>query len=122
MVDDQEPYLRILRHYLTDDGHQVETAVDGREALEKFLAADREGEGFELVITDKAMPGMNGEQLAEDVKAVAPGTAVILLTGLGVMEGDSLVRHRAVDLALLKPITHETLRASVGRVMAMQAA
>ncbi len=118
VVDDQEPYLKILRHYLTGDGHQVETAVDGREALEKFRAAGREGEGFELVITDKAMPGMNGEQLAADVKAMAPETAVILLTGLGILEDDDGSPHGSIDLALLKPITRSVLRASVGRVMA----
>ena len=118
VVDDQETYLRILRHYLTGDGHRVVTAVDGREALEKFRAAGAEGEGFDLVITDKAMPGMNGEQLAAGVKAMAPATAVILLTGLGVMEGESFECSASVDLALLKPITQADLRASVGRVMA----
>ena len=118
VVDDQEPFLKILRHYLTGDGHQVETAVDGLEALEKFRAADRRGGGFELVITDRAMPGMNGDQLAADVKAMAPETAVIMLTGLGLLENDEGPGHGSIDLALLKPITHATLRASVGRVMA----
>ena len=119
VVDDQEPYLRILRHYLTGDGHRVETATGGHEALEKFRAADKDGEGFELVITDKAMPGMNGEQLAADVKALAPETAVILLTGLGVLEGETpSLACESADLALLKPITQAELRASVGRVMA----
>ena len=119
VVDDQEPYLRVLRHYLTGDGHRVETAVDGREALEKFRAADLEGEGFDLVITDKAMPGMNGEQLAATIKAMARGTAVILLTGLGVLDEEGAgARSESVDLALLKPITQADLRASVYRVMA----
>ena len=118
MGDDQEPYLKILRHYLTGDGHQVETAVDGREALEKFRAASQGGEGFELVITDKAMPGMSGEQLAADVKTIAPETVVILLTGLSVVEDDNESPHGSIDLALLKPITRSVLRASVGRAMA----
>ena len=119
VVDDQEPYLKILRHYLTGDGHRVETAVDGLDAMKKFRAADREGEGFELVITDRAMPGMNGDQLAAGVKAMAPATAVILLTGLGRLENDEEgSRNGSIDLALLKPITQAVLRASVGRVMA----
>ncbi len=117
VVDDQEPYLKILRHYLTGDGHRVETALDGQEALEKFRAADREGNGFELVITDKAMPGMNGEQLAAGIKAQTPGTAVILLTGMGASE-DTDACDWAIDQVLLKPITQAVLRSSVGRVMA----
>ena len=118
VVDDQESYLKVLRHYLTGDGHRVETALDGREALEKFRAAGGGSEGFDLVITDKAMPEMNGEQLAAAVKALAPGTVVILLTGLGVLEGEATACPGAVDLALLKPITRSVLRASVGRVLA----
>ncbi len=118
VVDDQAPYLKILRHYLTGDGHQVETALDGVEALEKFRAADRDGEGFELVITDKAMPGMNGEQLAASIKALTPGTAVILLTGLGASDDDEDTRNWAVDQVLLKPITQAALRAAIHRVMA----
>ncbi len=118
VVDDQEPFLKILHHYLTGDGHQVETALDGAEALEKFRAADRGGEGFELVITDKAMPGMNGEQLAAGIKAQTPGTAVILLTGMGASDDDGDPRGWAVDQVLLKPITQAVLRSSIGRVMA----
>ena len=122
VVDDQEPYLKILRHYLTGDGHQVETAVDGREAMEKFRAAKKAGEGFDLVLTDKAMPNMNGDQLAAGVKAMTPGTPVILLTGLGTLDDETGARPGSVDLALLKPITRAVLRASVGRVMAGQPA
>ncbi len=73
MVDDQNRFPQDFAALPGEgDGHQVETALDGAEALEKFRAADRGGEGFELVITDKAMPGMNGEQLAAGIKAQTP--------------------------------------------------
>ena len=121
VVDDQEPYLKILRHYLTGDGHEVATASGSQEALEKFRAADRDGEGFELVITDKAMPGMNGGQLAASIKTQAPDTVVMLLTGMGASDEPDTCGW-AIDRVLLKPITQAVLRASVRDVMVGESA
>ena len=81
VVDDQAVLCEILVEYLSADGHEVETALDGYEALEKFRVASAHGEGFDLVITDRAMPGMNGDHLATGIKAMEPATRVILLTG-----------------------------------------
>jgi len=52
-VDDQPVLCEILVEYLESDGHRVTIAGSGEEALAKF----RE-ESFDLVITDKAMPGI----------------------------------------------------------------
>ena len=118
-VDDQEVFLNILRHYLTGDCHRVETAADGREALEKFRARVGTAEAFDLVITDKAMPHMSGEALAAEVKALAPQTRVVLLTGLSmsVQAGGGEAAGADIDLTLLKPVTLAALRGAVNRVM-----
>ena len=60
VVDDQEVLCEILVEYLAGEGHTVDTAFDGSKALAKFRAAEHGG-GYELVITDRAMPGMSGE-------------------------------------------------------------
>ena len=78
-VDDQPVLCEILVEHLTEDWHRVETAMDGREALEKFRAKAAI-DPFDLVITDRAMPHMNGEQLAAAIKAMNPDTRVIMLT------------------------------------------
>ena len=118
VVDDQPVFVNILRQYLTTDCHTVETALDGREALEKFRRRAGGSEPFDLVITDKAMPHMGGERLAAEVKALAPQTRVILLTGMSIPGKEESVDAAAVDLTLLKPVTHAVLRASISRVMA----
>ena len=111
VVDDQPVFVNILRHYLANDLHTVETAHDGSEALLKFGTRK-----FDLVITDRAMPHMRGEQLASAVKAVSPRTRVILLTGYGGAEvGD--VTDGAVDAVVLKPVTHAALRAIIAQTM-----
>ena len=89
----------------------VETAGDGFEALEKFRR-----QPFDLIITDKAMPRMSGEQLAAEVKALSPRTRVILLTGYGAIS-DLPPEASCVDLILDKPTTCNALREAIGKVM-----
>ncbi len=116
-VDDQEVLCEILVEHLAEDWHTVETAHDGRVALEKFRARAAAGEPFDLVITDKAMPHMSGEQLAEAAKALVPATRVILLTGMSIPGSETETASAAVDLILLKPVTHATLRQAISRAM-----
>lgn len=111
-VDDQEVLTEIVAEYLAEDLHHVETACDGGEAMEKFRARP-----FDLVITDMAMPGMGGEQLAAEVKGLHPRTRVILLTGYA-LSGDGGALPRNVDLMVDKPVTREALRHAVAVVMA----
>ena len=111
-VDDQPVLCEILVEYLTDEWHEVETASDGYEALEKFRRRP-----FDLIITDKAMPGMGGEQLAAQAKAISARTRVILLTGYGALS-DLAPESSSVDMVLDKPTTCNALREAVSKVMA----
>ena len=90
----------------------VETAADGAEALAKF----REN-NYDLVITNHAMPGMNGEQLASAIKEFSPPKPVILLTGFG--DSIKMNDHRPedIDLIVSKPITISELRRAIVQVM-----
>ncbi|MGD0766559.1 MAG: ATP-binding protein, partial [Dehalococcoidia bacterium] len=65
VVDDEESILALLRDVLTADGHTVDTARNGAEAL-TLLAAH----GYDLMITDIKMPGMGGQALYEHVKDI----------------------------------------------------
>ncbi len=110
VVDDQPVFVNILRYYLAHDLHTVETAHDGHEALEKFRART-----FDLVITDRAMPHMHGEELAAAIKKISPRTRVILLTGYS---GDEArVPAPSLDAVILKPVTHAALRAIISQTM-----
>ena len=115
VVDDQEVLCEILVEYLAGEGHTVETALNGTEALAKFRAAETGG-GYELVITDRAMPGMNGEQLAAEVKRMAPDTRVILLTGYATT-GENGQPPANIDLVVDKPVSRETLYRAMAQVM-----
>jgi len=113
VVDDQPVQCELLSHALKRDWHTVAVAGGGQEALEKF-----EREEFDLVITDQAMPGMNGDQLAVAVKSREPETRVIMLTGFGALAHDPEAQSEFVDLVLAKPATLAELRAAIAQVMA----
>jgi PAS domain S-box-containing protein len=116
LVVDDEPVVRqVTSAYLAADGHAVVAAGGGKEALAQFVAAAREagGEGgsFDLVVTDRAMPDMSGDQLAAAIKRYSPATPVLLLTGFAdLMNGE---RPEGVDAVLRKPATIASLRQTV---------
>jgi signal transduction histidine kinase/ActR/RegA family two-component response regulator len=103
-VDDDSATLRSLGRMLRALGHSVELAASGGEGLEKF----RE-EKYDLVVTDRAMPDMNGDQLADAIKEITSHQPVIMLTGLGNMMGTD-EKPQGVDLVLGKPVTMDMLR------------
>lgn len=53
-------------------------ASNGLEGLEKFKSGN-----FDLVITDKAMPDMGGDKLADYIKQIMPKMPIIMITGFG---------------------------------------
>lgn len=110
VVDDDMLVREIFSSYLREDKHIVETAEDGREGLEKFNSGD-----YQLVLTDRAMPEMNGDQLAQEIKKINPKMPVILLTGFG--DGQGTESCPGVDIILTKPFKLDTLRAAIFKVM-----
>jgi CheY-like chemotaxis protein len=120
VVEDEEPLRRILGEYLALAGHDVETAVSGRDGVEKFLGEGDDGvpqSRFNLVVTDLAMPEMSGDQLALAVKQIAPQTPIILLTGLGEMMRASGECPEGVDLTVSKPVSYATLQQALAKVV-----
>ena len=113
LVVEDEPLVReLLGVYLREEQHEFVTAVNGREGLEKF----REG-SFDVVLTDRAMPEMNGDALAAEIKRAKPSQAVILLTGFGDLMASSGEKPTGVDLVVGKPFTLGTLRNAIAKVI-----
>jgi len=114
LVVDDEPAMRLLlSSVLKEEGHDVTAAASGEEALR--LIAKRH---FHLVLTDLKMPGISGLELLEQVKRDDPGTAVIILTAFGTVEGAVEAMRMGAVHYLLKPLSNpEELRLSVRRVL-----
>ncbi len=114
-VDDNLVALQTLEEYLRSDGHQVTLARDGVEGLERFGA-----QPFDVVIANRAMPRMNGDNLAKAIKQRSTGTPLIMLTGFGEMMHSLGEKPEGVDVVLGKPLTLLTLRTALAKVSAMQ--
>jgi signal transduction histidine kinase len=111
VVDDEDPVRAVTAAVLTSDGHHVVEASSASEALDAFAGA---GE-FDVVVTDRAMPGLNGDQLALEMKRRRPGVPVVMLTGFGaLMNGEG---PAGVDALLSKPVTRAALRRTLWDVV-----
>jgi signal transduction histidine kinase/CheY-like chemotaxis protein len=95
---------------LEDLGHAVIAASSGAEAL----ALLRDGKKIDLLITDYAMPGMTGLQLAEAARALRPTLPILLATGYA----DLLVRPSFDLPRLSKPYHQRELALQIGSLLA----
>jgi PAS domain S-box-containing protein len=114
LADDEARVREMVSESLRGDGHLVETAGNGEEALRLF----RPG-AFDLVLTDKAMPKLNGEHLARQIKATPRPPPVILLTGFGDMMQAAGEMPEGVDLILSKPVSIHRLREAIASLTAV---
>ncbi|MEI8189630.1 MAG: response regulator, partial [candidate division NC10 bacterium] len=114
LVVDDEPAMRLLlSSVLKEEGYDVTAAATGEEALQ--LIATRH---YHLVLTDLKMPGISGLELLEQVKRDDPGTAVIILTAFGTVEGAVEAMRKGAVHYLLKPLANpDELRLAVRRVL-----
>jgi signal transduction histidine kinase len=111
LVVEDEPLVReVISVYLNEDHHQTVTAENGRDGLEKFKAGE-----FDLVMSDRAMPEMNGDQLALEIKKLKPQQKIILLTGFGDLMSGSGEHPEGVELVVSKPFTLATLRNAIAK-------
>ena len=111
-IDDDAMALQALSQLLSASGHIVDTAASGQEGLEIFRAGN-----YDLVITDRAMPDMNGDDLAAFIKEIIAHQRVIMLSGFGHIMAGTDDRPSCVDLVVSKPVTLATLKAALANVM-----
>ena len=112
LVVDDEPFVcDAVKLMLEFDGHTVETASHGKEALEVF-----QKHKFDLVITDWKMPGMSGDQLAEAIKQLVPTQPVVMITAHAEMLQTLSVSLKSVDAIVPKPFLLDDLRKAIAKV------
>jgi two-component system cell cycle sensor histidine kinase/response regulator CckA len=105
VVDDDEPVLSYVRTVLEGGGYSVETAANGREALDRI--AERRPD---LVLTDVVMPELTGPELADRVQERWPGLPVLFMSGYAGSFGGTSARGAH---ALSKPFSADELLAAV---------
>jgi PAS domain S-box-containing protein len=107
LVDDDDAVRTVLSEQLRDLGMEVETASSGRQAIKQLR---RNGRAYDLLLTDYAMPGLNGIETIRSVREVRPEIRAILMTGYA----DDAALDELDEVAVLrKPIDPAALRRSL---------
>ena len=113
VVDDSLDALESFALLLELDGADVTAVASGREAL-----AAAQGAPFDLLLSDVAMPGMDGYELIASIRtsALTPKVAAIALTGFGREQDTRQAREAGFDAHLPKPVVLEDLLQTIRRL------
>lgn len=119
VVDDSPFILRMLSFLLKKEGMEVRTAANGTEALGRLQA-----EGADLVFLDVMMPGLNGYQVLERMKAdpALAGIPVIMITAKGQERDRRRAEGLGVDGFITKPFSPSALAQKLRELLAKKGA
>jgi DNA-binding response OmpR family regulator len=106
LIADDEPGLAV-GHAARLSEHDVRTAYDGSEALEKL------SEGVDIALLDRRMPGLSGDEVLEHIRDRGIDCRVAMLTGV---EPEVDIVSMGFDEYLTKPISREELRTAIDRM------
>jgi len=110
LVDDEAPSREALNLLLKASGHQVKGAASAEQAFQ-YLAKEQ----FDIIITDLFMPGINGIDLLKKVKAQAPATEVIVMTGNASAETAVRAMKEGAFDYITKPLNIDELRIIIAK-------
>lgn len=105
IVDDEPSLLRVYGRWLEAGGNQIAKAADAKSALALIASSD-----FDVIVSDIAMPEMDGVQLLRAVRQRDLDVPVILMTGTPTIESSVRAVEYGALRYLVKPFEEETLR------------
>jgi len=111
VVEDEQALIELYVRWL-DEEYDVRTAKGGEEALEQFDA------DVDVVLLDRLMPGMSGDEVLEEVRSRSTGCKVAMVTAV---EPDFDVITMGFDDYLTKPVEQEKLRETIDRLLSRTA-
>ncbi len=104
LVDDERTTREILTRALKARGIAVDTATDGKEALDRLQT-----EPFDLLVTDLIMPNMRGIELIEKAREVMPNLTAIIITAHGTLETAIQALQQGAYDYIMKPFRPEQI-------------
>ena len=110
LIDDEMDGLLSLRHILEGDGHNVRTAAEGGAGLEAIMEWTPD-----VAVVDIGLPGLDGYQIARQVRASGGSTYLVALSGYGQVEDKEKARNAGFDEHLTKPADPDQLLELVSR-------
>jgi len=112
IVDDETAAREVVQEILEREGYQAIAVGSGDEALRMA-----EGEGFDLLLADIAMPKMDGLELTQRFRQISPETICIMITGYASIETAQAAMRQGVFDYISKPFDRAELCAAVARAL-----
>jgi two-component system response regulator PilR (NtrC family) len=112
IADDEKGYRDVLRVIFEDQGHSVQTANDGRQAL-----AHLKKQKCDVVISDVRMPDMDGIELLRAAREFYPEIGIVIMTAFGTIDTAREAFKLGADDFITKPFNNEELKLIVGRTL-----
>jgi len=114
IIDDEEHVRQMMRLALETSGYEIGEAKDGFEGLSVY----GDGSAWNAVVLDQRMPGMDGLETLQKLRAVSPGARIIMATAYASIElAVDAMKLGATDF-VRKPMTPEVLRNAVAAAVA----
>jgi len=109
IIEDDEHILSFLTRGFHEDGHLVESSMDGEEG--EYMAVIN---SYDIIVLDWMLPGKNGLDILQDLRTKHIQTPIIMLTAKGETEDKVDALTAGADDYLSKPFAYEELHARVG--------
>jgi len=100
VCDDEETVCLFISMVLEPEGHEIETAFDGQDALEKIQANPN---SYDVLITDLKMPRLSGIELIKKLRALGMPLKIMMITGFVSQLKSKAGGHPLFDRLLPKP-------------------
>ena len=115
VIDDEETILHMVREALTGHGYEVDVVPDGETALRRLNQTS-----YDLALCDWKMPGLNGQQVYERLRASNPKLSdrMIFITGDVVNDKAQRFLRECKKVCLTKPFSLTEFRAAIGKALA----
>lgn len=110
VVEDDAAVRNFMQRAIQMEGHEVTALSDGAEAWQRLGVAR---EGFDLVVTDVRMPGMDGVALAEAMAKGGLTTPILYTTGFALDREQVIGTGAHIVKVVIKPMSLDRLRAEV---------
>ena len=116
IVDDEKGYREVLSAVFGAEGYSVDTAENGRAAVEHLNS-----HSVDVIISDVRMPDMDGIELLRKVRGIDADIGMILMTGFGTIDTAREAFKLGADDFIQKPFNNDELRLIVQRAIERKA-
>lgn len=110
IIDDEPIIHEVLGDLLTAEGYDIESSLNGEEAIEKYAP-----DVYDLILLDLLMPGMNGIDVLKKIKKIDPQAVIIIITAYASVESAIAAMKIGAFDYIQKPFKHEELLLTIQR-------